>query len=66
MKRRGLRKRKRKIHSTVGDLIKLETIAQKAPNGPSRVALWKAHDKMEDDLLRRGEYHHRRKMRGKK
>jgi hypothetical protein len=66
MSKKRIRRRGKKKHHTVSDLIKLHNLAAEAPNGPGRVAILKAHDKVEHDLLMRGEYHRRRKMRGKK
>jgi hypothetical protein len=46
--------------------MKLSDMAMKTPFGPVRNHMLEAADKMEHDLLMRGEYHHRRKMRGKR
>jgi len=65
-KKRSLRKRGQKKKHTVQDYMRLTDIAEKTPFGPARNHILKAADKMEHDLLMRGEYHHRRKIRGKR
>jgi hypothetical protein len=65
MKRR-IKKRGSKKHHTVQDYMKLSDLAMKAPFGPVRNKMLDAADKMEHDLLMRGEYHRRRKNRGKR
>jgi len=69
-KRAQLRKRKPRARRTTADYMNLrkaaDLLAGDKSRWPERLALLKEGDKLETELLRRGEYHRRRSHRGKR